>query len=192
MNIKKYIQTSILIILLYAIVFSITGYTVNQGFNPSDEGVVLSQSWRLLNHEVPHKEFISIRPVGSGLLHQLDLILPFPIIPTSRIIAALEYILISILWVFIFLSTVKKYIPYNKQYLIYSAAIISTIILNLNNGPIFTWTTTDALLFITITFYFIMPFFESTFTKNAYYKYAIPAILFASCATFADNHLHCH
>ncbi|HET8963298.1 MAG TPA: hypothetical protein VFM99_05340 [Chitinophagales bacterium] len=183
MNIKRYIQTSILIILLYAIVFCISGYTVNQGFNPSDEGVVLSQSWRLLNHEVPHKEFISIRPVGSGLLHQVDLILPFPIIPTSRIIAALEYILISILWVFIFLSAVKKYIPDNKQYLIYSTAIISTIILNLNNGPIFTWTTTDALLFDTIAFYFLMRFLESTINNKMYYKYAIPSIFFASCAT---------
>lgn len=182
MDLKKFVQVSIFVLILFAVVFSIGGYAVNQGFNPSDEGVVLSQSWRLLNGEIPHKEFISIRPVGSGLLHQLDLILPFPLIPTSRIIAAFEYILLSILWAFIVLSAAKDTITPGKKYLVYGAVIISTIVLNLNNGPVFTWTTTDALLLDTVGFYFIMRFFEPPHTTAHYYRFAIPALFFTACA----------
>jgi hypothetical protein len=39
------------------------------GFNPTDDGFVLAYSRRLLDGQVPHRDFLSIRPVGSALLH---------------------------------------------------------------------------------------------------------------------------
>ena len=39
------------------------------GFNPTDDGFVLAASRRLLDGEVPHRDFIAIRPVGSAVLH---------------------------------------------------------------------------------------------------------------------------
>jgi len=39
------------------------------GFNPTDDGFILAGSRRLLEGQVPHRDFISIRPVGSCLLH---------------------------------------------------------------------------------------------------------------------------
>jgi hypothetical protein len=39
------------------------------GFNPTDEGFILASSRRLLEGQVPHRDFIAIRPVGSPLLH---------------------------------------------------------------------------------------------------------------------------
>lgn len=39
------------------------------GFNPTDDGFILAYSRRLLDGQVPHRDFISIRPVGSALLH---------------------------------------------------------------------------------------------------------------------------
>lgn len=45
------------------------------GFNLTDDGFVLAQSRRLLAGEIPHRDFMSIRPVGSALLHVVDLVL---------------------------------------------------------------------------------------------------------------------
>jgi hypothetical protein len=39
------------------------------GYNPTDDGFTLAYSRRLLDGQVPHRDFISIRPVLSPLLH---------------------------------------------------------------------------------------------------------------------------
>ncbi len=39
------------------------------GFNPTDEGYMLSGSRRLLEGQVPHRDYISLRPVGTHILH---------------------------------------------------------------------------------------------------------------------------
>lgn len=45
------------------------------GFHPTDDGFVLAYARRLLEGEVPHRDFVSIRPVGSALLHAPWLVL---------------------------------------------------------------------------------------------------------------------
>lgn len=45
------------------------------GFHPTDDGFVLAYARRLLDGEVPHRDFVSIRPVGSALLHAPWLVL---------------------------------------------------------------------------------------------------------------------
>lgn len=44
------------------------------GFNPTDDGFILAQSRRILSGEVPHRDFITIRPAGSVFLHTVDLL----------------------------------------------------------------------------------------------------------------------
>ncbi|MEK7476559.1 MAG: hypothetical protein AAB152_13135 [Candidatus Coatesbacteria bacterium] len=39
------------------------------GFNPTDDGFVLAGARRILEGQIPHRDFISIRPAGSFLLH---------------------------------------------------------------------------------------------------------------------------
>lgn len=39
------------------------------GFNPTDDGFILAYSRRILDGQVPHRDFISIRPCLSPLLH---------------------------------------------------------------------------------------------------------------------------
>jgi len=39
------------------------------GFNPTDDGFILAGSRRILEGQIPHLDFISIRPIGSYLLH---------------------------------------------------------------------------------------------------------------------------
>jgi hypothetical protein len=38
------------------------------GFGPTDQGFVLSLSWRVLNGAIPHVDLISARPLGSAYL----------------------------------------------------------------------------------------------------------------------------
>lgn len=45
------------------------------GFNPTDEGFILAYSRRILDGQVPHRDFIALRPVGSSLLHAPVLLL---------------------------------------------------------------------------------------------------------------------
>ena len=44
------------------------------GYAPSDDGMILALARRLVSGEVPHRDFISVRPVGSGLLHAAALL----------------------------------------------------------------------------------------------------------------------
>ncbi|HEY0193275.1 MAG TPA: hypothetical protein VGC42_19290, partial [Kofleriaceae bacterium] len=39
------------------------------GYAPADDGMILALARRLMSGEVPHRDFISVRPVGSGLVH---------------------------------------------------------------------------------------------------------------------------
>jgi hypothetical protein len=39
------------------------------GFSPTDEGYMLAGSRRLLDGQVPHRDYVSLRPVGTHLLH---------------------------------------------------------------------------------------------------------------------------
>lgn len=39
------------------------------GYAPADDGMILALARRLVSGEVPHRDFISVRPVGSGLVH---------------------------------------------------------------------------------------------------------------------------
>jgi hypothetical protein len=39
------------------------------GYSPADDGLILALARRLVSGEVPHRDFISVRPVGSGLVH---------------------------------------------------------------------------------------------------------------------------
>lgn len=49
------------------------------GFSPCDDGFILGPAPRVLRGEVPHRDFISIRPAGSNYLHA-------PIVAISRAI----------------------------------------------------------------------------------------------------------
>lgn len=39
------------------------------GYNPTDDGFVLAYARRILEGQIPHRDFISIRPAGSAYLH---------------------------------------------------------------------------------------------------------------------------
>lgn len=67
--------------------------TGRYGFSPTDDEFVLAGSWRLLHGQVPHRDFVSARPVGSSILHLVDFALPGPLFVDGRLTTALEFVL---------------------------------------------------------------------------------------------------
>ncbi|MET0235973.1 MAG: hypothetical protein ABW224_15115 [Kibdelosporangium sp.] len=74
----------------------VVGRVVRFGFFPADQGFVLAGSWRLLNGEIPHVDFVSPRPQGSGLLHLIDFLIPAPLFITSVFLMVVEIIVFTI------------------------------------------------------------------------------------------------
>ncbi|MGM0650030.1 MAG: hypothetical protein ACQES1_05925, partial [Bacteroidota bacterium] len=68
---RRFSPLAWLILIVVSVVYMFINYAGTEGLNPSDDGVVLAQSWRIILGQVPHLEFISIRPVGSGVLHSI-------------------------------------------------------------------------------------------------------------------------
>lgn len=70
------------------------------GFNPTDDGFVLAYGRRLLDGQVPHRDFISIRPVGAALLHLPELLLGGArVLAASRFVWWCELALVAWIWV---------------------------------------------------------------------------------------------
>src|SRR5215213_4496128 len=62
------------------------------GFNPSDQGFVLSLAWRVVNGAIPHLDVVSPRPLGSAYLHSVDFLLPAPLFIASGFVTTVEVI----------------------------------------------------------------------------------------------------
>ncbi|OFY51352.1 MAG: hypothetical protein A2X22_07775 [Bacteroidetes bacterium GWF2_49_14] len=143
------ILVALAVVTLYA-VFRIPG---GEGFNPSDDGVILAQSWRILQGEIPHLDFISLRPAGSGYMHVLDYFLPGPLEISSRWLVLIEYIIYSLLIaVFLMREMFGPLRNRNQAWLMASVGLIS-VVLNINHYNLFAWTTIDALFWMSVALF---------------------------------------
>ncbi len=139
------------ILILVTVFYMLINYAGTEGINPSDEGVVLAQSWRILQGEAPHLDFISIRPVGSGVLHTIHHVLPFPLQSSARYFVLFQFFIIAFSWVQFFRlkSNFKHEIP-NLYKLSFLLIAWITSIFNYN---LFPWTTIDAVFWTSLGFY---------------------------------------
>ena len=89
MNRTWYIMLFLLFVILYFLIYG------SYGFNDADDGYVLALSWRVVNGEIPYRDFYLIRPPLSVLLHSMSLYL---IPPNYQIIFErfLSYLLIAL------------------------------------------------------------------------------------------------
>ncbi len=171
--------------IILALTFVLDGYINKEGFNPSDDGVVLAQSYRIINGEIPHTDFISIRPVFSGILHTLDFLLPFPLVVSGRILTLIEYYIYSVLWVYLlmimFLQGTRK-----DYFHIFLPLIIASFLLNLNTYHLYPWTTIDGILFTVLGFYIYFKTKNKKKTSLKYFLYII-ALVCVSLASLAKQ-----
>ena len=123
-----------------AVIFVIFG---RYGFNPTDEGFINAIAYRLLQGQVPHRDFILPRPVGSGYLHAPELLLPLPGLLASRFVALVQITAYSILLAFLILRRP----PWR-----WSAPEIglgaASVLINLNTMPLMVWPTIDGILLV--------------------------------------------
>lgn len=139
---SNFFRTHILriFLILFFIVFAFRIARI--GFNPTDDGLILAQSKRLLLGQIPHLDFLSPRPVGSPIIHTLEIFLPFPQIFTSRLFAITEVLITSILICEIVWKSAANSIPR----LIKPLSVIVIFGLNLHNFPLMSWHTIDGVM----------------------------------------------
>ena len=113
------------------------------GFFPSDEGLVLSYTYRLLHGQVPHRDFISPRPLGSALIHVIDFAIPGPLFEVSRVIALGEVVAYTIAFAWL----IYDLAPWRWALVMIAAAMAATMV-NMNRFPLMAWYTVDGLLLV--------------------------------------------
>lgn len=123
---------------------------LTEGFNPSDDGVVLAQAFRLGLGQIPHLDFISIRPVGSALFHNLEFLLPMPLEVAARWLVLIQYLVYSFLWGLLFY---RLFPPEKRKTLLLIGLAVLIFVLNQNHYNLFPWTTIDAVFFFSLGFF---------------------------------------
>lgn len=117
------------------------------GYNPTDDGFILAGSRRILEGQVPHRDFISVRPPGSYLVH-----LPFVLWGgeftywLSRAFVCLQFALIARAWAILaakYLDVLRS----PREQILLTLIVFS---LGLHHFPIMAWHSLDAVFFSTM------------------------------------------
>ncbi len=113
------------------------------GFNPTDEGFVLSTTNRILHGQIPHVDFSSVRPVGYAILHIPELLFSNNYVYLiSRFVFWLEQVLIAYFWLRFIIVYSKNEIKTIPKHLL----IAICLMLNVHYFPTSVLHTIDGLL----------------------------------------------
>lgn len=110
------------------------------GFNPTDDGFILAQAWRLVHGEIPHSDFTSPRPVGSALIHLPEVLAPIGMLSISRLVVTFQ--LLWIAWASINVVIGRRWQLSHLQYFL---LLTIAFALNVGTWPIMAWHTIDGL-----------------------------------------------
>lgn len=111
------------------------------GFNPTDEGFILAYSRRLLNGEIPHLHFVSIRPVGSPWLHSIELGFGDYTFWLSRLVTWFEIAVTAWAWMHIIARKLGLRLGLADQ----CVWVLTAFVLCAHLFPVMAWHTIDAL-----------------------------------------------
>lgn len=114
------------------------------GFNPTDDGFVLAQSWRLLQGESIHVDFTSPRPLGSAFLHLPEVVSPWATMALSRFVVVAQQLWIAAATVSL-IDRRRRMSPAQRF-----ALMIVAFMVNTGVWPIMAWHTVDGV-FLGIT-----------------------------------------
>jgi hypothetical protein len=110
------------------------------GFNPTDDGFVLGQAWRVLHGEVPHQDFTSPRPVGSALMHIPEVLLPVGMLAIGRLIVVLQFLAVAAASIGVLTSGLTRVSSFQR----FSLMAIA-FLLNVGVWPLMQWHSLDGL-----------------------------------------------
>ena len=141
-------------LLYFSIFFILTVSVVSHllfswiGFNPTDDGFILSLSRRIIDGQFPHRDFIFIRPALSPVIH-----VPFVYFGGeytfwfSRLFVWIELASISCIWTIIILH---KFFSMKFNFLRDLFFASACFVFSTYTAFIFAYTTYDALLFYSL------------------------------------------
>jgi hypothetical protein len=110
------------------------------GYNPTDDGFILSHAWRIASGEMPHVDFTSPRPVGSGLIHLPEMLTPWGMLALDRLVVVGQLVWIAYSTVGLFDGESWNPTPLQRLLLVSSA-----FLLNVGAWPVMAWHTIDGL-----------------------------------------------
>jgi hypothetical protein len=117
------------------------------GFSPTDDGFILAYSRRILDGQVPHRDFISIRPVGSALVHAPVVLLGGEAtLWLSRLAVWFQFACVAWVWTGIILRLLGLRMGVAQRVLLALAATM----LSSHNFPMMAWHTADAIFLSTL------------------------------------------
>ena len=116
------------------------------GFTPTDEGFTLANSRRILDGQVPHRDFILIRPFVSPLIHVPFVLFGDNTFWLSRLFVWFQLASISWLWVSIINRMMKFPFSVANKVLISLICFAASV----HTKHITAWNTIDGLFFIAI------------------------------------------
>lgn len=128
----------IMLIMLPLIWFILVG---RYGWSRTDDGFILASSWRIFNGEVPYKDFISVRPPLSALLHTIW----FYILPDKYVFAATRFFMLiqlSASAIFFVYSIKNIFTPLQKYFVIFLGFVFSA-----STFTPMPWHTVDGIFF---------------------------------------------
>jgi len=122
------------------------------GFNPTDDGLFLSASKRIINGEIPHLDFISVRPAGSALLHIIEVLYAGDhLYYITRLLVWFQFSAISFFW----MEIIKKVCLLKSKYFFDIIVITISIMFCSHTFPIMSNPTIDGIFFCSLGIYFI-------------------------------------
>jgi len=128
-----------------ALVVLIFEFIERLGFSPTDDGFILAQTYRILHGQVPHRDFISVTPAGSPLLHVVDFVIPLPLLEAARLVGLLEVVTYTVLFALLLLDR-----PLTRWRGWEFGLVTVAVLVNVNTFPVMGWPTIDGLLFIAV------------------------------------------
>lgn len=168
-----------------AVIFSYWWIFGLRGFNPTDDGYILSESWRVAVGQVPHLDFISARPALSALMHLPEVLLPAYMLAVSRLIVVFQLFWIAVASVEIIVRRnpkVKK-TDHKVSFQLYVVAFL----INANCWPIMAWHTIDGL-FLSCTAFWII-FCRGELCRSQRMKWPVVFLLAGSAALVKQGFL---
>jgi hypothetical protein len=113
------------------------------GFSPTDDGFVLAAARRVVDGQLPHRDFISVRPALSAWLHAPEILLGGGVYTywLSRWIVCLQFGAIAWAWVRTAEQLLEQPLPLAERL----GLAVFALVLSLHTFPLMAWPSVDAM-----------------------------------------------
>ncbi len=114
------------------------------GFNPTDDGFVLAYARRMLDGQIPHRDFIAIHLAGSGLVH-----MPFVVFGGNRTyLISRFFVWIELAWTALAWTLIgRTMLSLRRNAAAEICIALTAFALSAHYFPVMAWHTIDGLFF---------------------------------------------